>query len=140
MRKSAEPAPSAVKQAPQVTAVEFSSAFEVWPSFKEELEKNYPFLYEGITSASPSFTSKTEWEFSFREKDAFFKDTLQRRIKDLEAAALKVCGQKISFTFKVTKCKIPAVFLKNNTAAATKSVPAKQKTADKTVLSAENHL
>lgn len=81
--------------------ISFSSAMEVWPSFKQELDKNYPFLYEGILSASASFPAKDEWEFTFKPKDGFFKDTLQRRIADLEKAALKVCGQRIKFNFKI---------------------------------------
>lgn len=81
--------------------ISFSSAMEVWPLFKQELDKNYPFLYEGILSASASFPAKDEWEFTFKPKDDFFKDTLQRRIADLEKAALKVCGQRIKFSFKV---------------------------------------
>ena len=52
-----------------------------------------------------SFPSKTQWEITFKQKDSFFKDTLQRRLPDLEKAALKVCGQKIKFTFKVVQNK-----------------------------------
>lgn len=93
------------EQTTQEKFIDFSSALEVWPSFKQELNENYPFLYEGIMSAAPSFISKTEWEFSFKERDSFFKDTLQRRMSDLEKAALKICGKKIKFTFKVVKSK-----------------------------------
>lgn len=86
---------------PQANNISFSSAMEVWPSFKQELDKNYPFLYEGVLSASVSFPAKDEWDFTFKPKDGFFKDTLQRRIADLEKAALKVCGQRIKFNFKI---------------------------------------
>lgn len=86
---------------PQANNISFSSAMAVWPSFKQELDKNYPFLYEGVLSASVSFPAKDEWEFTFKPKDGFFKDTLQRRIADLEKAALKVCGQRIKFNFKI---------------------------------------
>lgn len=104
---------------PEKTVADFSSALEVWPSFKQELNDHYPFLYEGIMSAAASFPSKTEWEFTFKERDSFFKDTLQRRMSDLEKAALKICGQKIKFTFKVIKNKIIS------------SASAKKQTADK---------
>ena len=93
------------EQSSTANIAEFSSALEVWPSFKKELNENYPFLYEGIMSAAPSFISKTEWEFAFKERDSFFKDTLQRRLSDLEKAAHKICGKKIKFTFKVIKNK-----------------------------------
>ncbi len=83
------------------TTVNFSSALEVWPSFKEELDKNFPFLYQAVLSAAASFPSKDEWVFTFKDKDSFFKDTLQRRMRDLESAALNVCGQKIKFTLKI---------------------------------------
>lgn len=90
-------------ETPSVKSVcNFTSALEVWPSFKEELDKKYPFLYEGVLSASVSFPAKDEWELTFKEKDSFFKDTLLRRMSDLEKAAMKVCGQRIKFTFKVS--------------------------------------
>ncbi len=126
---------------PQANNISFSSAMEVWPSFKQELDKNYPFLYEGVLSASASFPAKDEWEFTFKPKDGFFKDTLQRRIADLEKAALKVCGQRIKFNFKIaggapkedafssTRTPAPSSFAPKSASPRPAAVPDKSKTA-----------
>lgn len=127
--------------APQANNISFSSAMEVWPSFKQELDKNYPFLYEGVLSASVSFPAKDEWEFTFKPKDGFFKDTLQRRIADLEKAALKVCGQRIKFNFKIaggapkedafssTRTPAPSAFAPKYSSPRPAAAPDKSKTA-----------
>lgn len=94
-----------IKEKTNANPIDFSSALEVWPSFKQELDKTYPFLYEAVTAAAVSFPKKDEWTLSFKERDSFLKDTLRGRMGDLEKTALKICGQKIKFNFNVLNKK-----------------------------------
>lgn len=116
LNEKTSPAPLTLKDNP----LDFSSPLEVWPSFKQELEENYPFVCEAVKAAKVSFPQKDEWTFAFRERDSFLRDIIRNRMSDLEKTALKLCGRKIKFKLILSPHKEDDSLLKDFAPAAEK--------------------
>jgi len=78
-----------------------------WAAFKKELSQKYPFLYDILQDITPVFEADDKWLINFSATDAFLKDTLQKRVKDLEDAAQKTCGKKINFILSANAAPAP---------------------------------
>lgn len=98
--QEASPAPKQAQEPlAQPSAQKFESSSAMWGAFKTALSKNYPFLYEIVEECRPSFPSENKWILKFKSKDSFFKDTVKRRVKDLQNLALNACSLKVDFDF-----------------------------------------
>lgn len=69
----------------------------MWEKFKKGLSANYPFLYELVADLPICFDDGNIWSLKIKGSDDFLKSTLQRRMNDFEALALKLFSAKIHF-------------------------------------------
>lgn len=69
----------------------------MWEKFKKGLSANYPFLYELVADLPICFDDGNVWSLKIKGSDDFLKSTLQRRMNDFEALALKLFSAKIRF-------------------------------------------
>lgn len=69
----------------------------MWEKFKKGLSANYPFLYELVADLPICFDDGNVWSLKIKGSDDFLKSTLQRRMNDFEALALKLFSAKIHF-------------------------------------------
>jgi DNA polymerase-3 subunit gamma/tau len=119
-----EPGPAFVEPAVETAApAVFSTSEEMWKAFKKGLS-DYPFLYDIMQEVSPSFPQDDKWVLKFRSKDADFKGTVQNRLKDIQATALKVCGTKINFELVLEEGFVSAPAARTS-APAPKTAPLK---------------
>ena len=71
-----------------------------WAAFKAELSVKFPFLYDILQDVKPAFPAQDKWVLTFKPGDSYFKDTVQKRIKDLQTAARAATGVNIVFAFE----------------------------------------
>ena len=67
---------------------------QLWEKMLNYFEKS-PFVYDVMLNSSVTF-NETEWTLSFAPEKAFYQIPAQSKISDLESAALKLGGRKIS--------------------------------------------
>jgi DNA polymerase-3 subunit gamma/tau len=70
-----------------------------WGSFKTAMAKSYPFLYDIMQEVKPRFAAQNKWVLVFKSGDEYFKDTVKKRVKDLQTVAAKITGSNIDFDF-----------------------------------------
>jgi DNA polymerase-3 subunit gamma/tau len=75
---------------------------EMWAAFKKGLAENYPFLYDIAQDVQVDFEAEDSWILKFRAKDDYFKDTFQKRAKDLQETAQRTLGRNIKFGFTLS--------------------------------------
>ena len=79
-----------------------------WAAFKAELSIKFPFLYDILQDVKPVFPAPDKWVLTFKAGDSYFKDTVQKRVKDLQTAALAATGVNVVFDFEVGDGPAPA--------------------------------
>ncbi len=80
-----------------VNPVNIEDCRAMWEKFKKGLSANYPFLYELVVDLPICFDDGNVWSLKIKGSDDFLKSTLQRRMSDFEALALKLFSAKIRF-------------------------------------------
>lgn len=90
-----------VKPMPQSAPVEEEPVLQqaisnrqLWEKMLKHFEKS-PFVYDVMLNSSVTF-NETEWTLSFAPEKAFYQIPAQSKIADLESAALKLGGRKVS--------------------------------------------
>ncbi|MDR0734753.1 MAG: DNA polymerase III subunit gamma/tau [Elusimicrobiota bacterium] len=95
-----EPAEPGKESAAKIVAAPSAATQQAaWTAFKQQTAAQFPFLYDILQDFTPSFPAENKWLLTFKGKDAFLLDTLKKRVKDLQAAALKAVDANIDFIF-----------------------------------------
>ncbi len=89
-------APAAVSGAPKTNR-------QVWDAMLAHFERS-PFVYDVMTNCTVNFNGD-EWNVSFGSGKEFYRIPAQNKLAELEAAALKIAGRKITISIGVPAAK-----------------------------------
>ena len=77
---------------------------QLWEKMLAYFEKS-PFMYDVMLNSSVTF-NESEWTLSFAPEKAFYQIPAQSKIAELEAAALKLGGRKITIKLGVAEAPV----------------------------------